>query len=153
MVFCHARHSRTDDAVTYAKHTDVPVEKTKAAIEKLLAQHGATSRGVMQDDTKWIAAIAFVIKGAHFRVDVPLPNRRHFKSAQAHDQAGRSRWRLVLLALKSKLELVALGASTVEREFLASLLLPNGHTVQEDLSEIIRRGMTDEGPRMLGGGS
>ena len=76
------------------------------------------------------------------------PTRR----TERTDQVLRTRWRLVLLALKTKLELVALGVSSVEREFMADMVLGNGRTVQENLAEFIQRGLGDDGPRMLGSG-
>jgi hypothetical protein len=50
------------------------------------------------------------------------------------EQATRSRWRAVLLLVKAKLEAIALGTSTAEREFFADLVLPNGRTVHASLA-------------------
>jgi hypothetical protein len=41
----------------------------------------------------------------------------------------RRRWRAMLLVIKAKLEIVATGSSSFEREFLADILLPDGSTV------------------------
>jgi hypothetical protein len=135
--------------MTFAAHTKVPVETTRAEIDRLLGRHGATQRGVMQNDETKQAIVAFVIQGAKYRIEVPLADKR---GARFSEQVQRTRWRLVLLALKTKLELVALGVSTVEKEFLASLVLTNGKTVQENLGEFIQRGLGENGPRMLGDG-
>jgi hypothetical protein len=45
------------------------------------------------------------------------------------DAATRQRWRALVLVLKAKLEAVASGISTVESEFLAGIVLPNGMTL------------------------
>lgn len=136
--------------MTFAQHTTVPVEQTKTEIDRLLEKHGATNRGTMQNDEKRIAIVVFTLKGAQYRIDVPLSSRT--PKTDRWQQTERTRWRLVLLAIKTKLELVALGVSTVEHEFLADMVLPNGRTVQEDIGEMIRRGMGSSGPRQLGGG-
>lgn len=49
------------------------------------------------------------------------------------------RWRALLLVTKAKFEAVASGISTVEREFLADLVLPNGRVVQEELAPRLAR--------------
>jgi hypothetical protein len=38
------------------------------------------------------------------------------------------RWRALALVIKAKLEAVAAGITTVEQEFLAHIVLPDGHT-------------------------
>ena len=38
-------------------------------------------------------------------------------------------WRALVLIIKAKLECIESGLSTVEEEFLASVVLPNGKTV------------------------
>jgi len=135
--------------MTFAAHTKVPVETTRAEIDRLLGRHGATQRGVMQNDETKHAIVAFVIQGAKYRIEIPLADKR---GKPLSDQILRTRWRLVLLALKTKLEIVALGVSTVEHEFMADLVLTNGRTVQENLGEFIQRGLGEDGPRMLGDG-
>lgn len=135
--------------MTYAKGTTVDVEKSRLDVDRLLARHGASQRGVMQDDAKEIAAVAFVIRGAKYRIDIPLPKRSQIRDPRKHAQACRERWRLVLLALKSKLELVALGGSTIEREFFADLVLPNGQTAHQGFSELLRNGLGDGLMRLL----
>ena len=53
--------------MTFAQHTKVPVETTRAEIDKLLGRHGATQRGVMQDDEKQRAIVAFAFRGRSTR--------------------------------------------------------------------------------------
>jgi hypothetical protein len=43
------------------------------------------------------------------------------------------RWRSLLLRIKAKLEAIADGMTTVEEEFLANLMLPDGSTVIEEV--------------------
>lgn len=52
----------------------------------------------------------------------------------AYDQAVRSRWRALLLIVKAKLEAVEAGIVTLESEFLAHILLPDGTTVYDQVA-------------------
>jgi hypothetical protein len=124
----------------YAEGTTVPVEKTRAEIERLLTRHGANQLGLVTDTERGLAVVLFTIEGRQVRLRVPLPQLADFardghrivpKETQARrwEQANRERWRAVLLVCKAKLELVELGLSSVEREFLADIALPNGQTV------------------------
>ena len=138
--------------MTFAQHTTVPVEKTRAEIDKLLGRHGATQRGVMQDDEKQRAIVAFAIQGAKYKIEVSLKVKATRRTERS-DQVLRTRWRLVLLALKTKLELVALGVSSVEHEFMADMVLPNGKTVQENLGDFINADLETTDRGCWGGGS
>jgi hypothetical protein len=128
----------------YAEGTTVPVEKTRAEIERLLYRHGASQLGLVSDTERGLAFVLFTIEGRQVRLRVPLPRLEDFakdghrivpKEVQVRrwEQASRERWRAVLLVCKAKLELVELGLSSVEREFLADIALPNGQTVGEFL--------------------
>jgi hypothetical protein len=132
----------------FASSTSVSVDKTRLEIEALLAKAGATARGTAIDEAKNLAKVIFYLKGARFCVSLPLPPYKatlHYKNTRralaTHEQAVRTRWRVLLLLLKSKLEAVRLGISSAEKEFLADLVLENGRTVHEDLPELLRLGM------------
>jgi hypothetical protein len=59
--------------------------------------------------------------------------RREDRNRNA-EQVEREHWRALLLLVKAKLEFVAGGLSTVEREFLAHVVLPNGSTVGDEIA-------------------
>ena len=60
----------------------------------------------------------------------PTGRERSGKAAEdAYEQAVRQRWRALALVIKAKLEAVEAGISTVEREFLDAIMLPDGRTV------------------------
>ncbi len=135
----------------YARGTSVPVEKTRAEIDALLARHGAAQRAIGADDARGEAHVFFVLGGRQIRLPVKLPTlaeipapRRMTRAgsgdprARALEQAVRERWRAVLLLLRAKLEAVALGWTTVEREFLADVFLPDGRRVGEALAPLLQ---------------
>lgn len=154
----------------YASGTTVSVEKSKAELDKLLAVAGAHQRSLGSDDQRGMAFVIFAIKAnaqtaavRQVRLELALPKisdfqriygRRGKSPEQRYEQACRERWRLLVLLVKAKLEAVAAGITTVEREFLADVLLPDGKTVHRVLEAGIAESYaTGTMPRMLGMGS
>jgi hypothetical protein len=142
------------------------VEKTRADIERLLSRHGASQLGLISDTDRGIAFVLFTIGGRQVRLKVPLPRLVDFAKdghritpkeirERRWEQANRERWRAVLLVCKAKLELVEIGLSTVEREFLADIALPNGQTVGEFMRPQLQEayGSGRMPPMLPGGGS
>ncbi len=160
--------------MAYAEGTTVPVEKTKTELDVLLGKHGATQRGSFTDDTKGVAVVLFQLDGRKYQILVPLPQahdvmpsktkdeprgwngwdakKRQAWVSKTFDQRSRERWRAVLLLCKAKLELVALGVSSVEREFLADLVLPTGERVHDAVAKNIQTYYVNGTPptRLLG---
>jgi len=166
-------------AKRYAEGTSVPVEKTKANLEALLAKHGAHQRLFATDDRAGRAIVQFRMMDRnvklHLRVDVddlPDPQQRStYQDGCPHGwnswtskrraewvsskvaQREREAWRRLLLLTKAKLEMVADGATTFEREFLPDLLLPDGSTVHERLGPQLEAAYTTgEMPPLLPAG-
>lgn len=137
----------------FAKKTVVPIDRSKAEIEKILTRYGATSFA-----SGWAgstATIAFEAKSRRVRFNLPLPDRKKFYSQEAYDQKVRQAWRCLTLAIKAKLEVVASGIATFEEEFMAHVVLPNGETIGKWMEPQIK-GVYDSGmmpPLLLGSGS
>lgn len=121
--------------MSYAKGTSVPVERSKAEIERLLQANGATAF-----HSGWnaeFASLGFTLKGTQVMIGVPLPqpsDYRHLSRTRgeaAYHAESRRRWRCLLLILKAKFEAIESGISTIEKEFLADVVLPNGRTLGE----------------------
>lgn len=124
----------------YAASTEVPVDRSRAEIEKILQRYGATSFAYGWDRAG--ARIGFEANGRQVRFYLPLPDRgweqfqltptgrdRSAAAAQlAWEQACRQSWRALALVIKAKLEAVEAGITTFEDEFLAHLVLPSGQT-------------------------
>ena len=117
----------------YAADTEVTVEKSKAQIERLLMDWKATTFASMTGPLQ--AVIMFEMAGRKIKFVVPLPQLSEFhgrrKPKEAMDQATRSRWRALYLALRAKLEMAATGITTFEDEFLSHIVMPDGRTVGE----------------------
>lgn len=134
----------------YAQDTAVSVEKSKAEIEALLTKYGATA--FMSGTNQTEAVIAFEMQARKIMFRLALPNKsdrrfthtaersrpRHPDDAfKAWEQACRSRWRALALAIKAKLEAVAVGITTFEDEFLAHIVMPDGLTVGQHTRPLI----------------
>lgn len=113
----------------YADRTLVPVEKSKAQIEKLLNEFKATS--FMTGTNRHSSMIAFSMADRNVKFILPLPSRDKYPSNASHEQAIRTRWRALYIALRAKLEMAATGITTFEDEFLAHIIMPDGQTVGE----------------------
>ena len=152
----------------YAAGTDVPVERSKAEIERLLTYYKAEQFAYMRDATKTI--IAFRMFGRAMKLEVwnpgpkekdiaMSPSGRERTPAQIESaiaQETRRRWRGLLLMLKAKIEAIHTGIATPEDEFLAYTLLADGRTVGEwaatDGKKALESGRMPAS-RLLGAGS
>jgi hypothetical protein len=141
--------------VSYAENTSVPVERSKAEIERVLERYGAEGfmYGIRQDR----AVIAFEANARHVRFILPFPDpqspefvttptgRRRKGDAvnSAYDQEVRRRWRALALAIKAKLEAVDTGITEFDEEFLAHIVMPGGKTVAETAIPAVQKAYTN----------
>lgn len=109
--------------MAYAEQTKVPVEQTKAEIERTLVRYGADRFAYFTESGK--AVIVFEAKDRRLRFDLPLPAGEGDKEQKLR----RQKWRALLLCIKAKLESVASGIESFEEAFLAHVVLPDGQTV------------------------
>ncbi len=130
-------------------------------IERTLARYGATEfiYGARPDQ----AVVQFKFGERIMRFNLPLRGWEEFKTSdkgrarrdkpakKAWDQDVRRRFRALALVLKAKLEAVESGITTVEEEFYAHVLLPNGKTVYEETRKKVAHAYaTGDVPMALG---
>jgi hypothetical protein len=133
--------------MTYAHRTEVSADKTRAEVERALVRWGAHEFAYAWTATEARIAFAIANRKVMFRLPLPDRNERRFThtpgkglqrtpaaAEQEYDQAVRQRWRALLLVIKAKLEAVESGITTMEAEFLAHILLPDGSTVGEQVA-------------------
>jgi len=127
----------------YARETAVSAERSRAEIEATLKRYGASAFGYLTRPDR--AAVEFQMNGKRIRFIVPLPEPADYAMTEgrrprrrtpgqlqvAVEQAVRQRWRALNLVIKAKLEAVASNITTLEQEFLAHIVLPNGQTAGE----------------------
>lgn len=157
--------------MTYAKDTEVSVEKTRAEIERTLVRYGATGFMYGWDGNQ--AVIAFKMNDRRVKMMLTLPDRdapefvykkinaSHYRTVRtsqqrqaAWEQACRQKWRALSLVIKAKLEAVEAGITTLDDEFLAHVMLPDGQTVgQWARPQIEQVYLTNRMPSLLMGGN
>lgn len=142
----------------YAAQTTVSVDRSRAEIEHLLERFGASSFISGWDKAQGVASLAFELHGRRFRFRLELPDpdapefvykkinqsdyrekRTPAQQRAAWEQVCKERWRALALLIKAKVAAVDAGITTVEEEFLPSVLLPDQRTVSEWLQPQVAR--------------
>lgn len=135
-----------------------------AYVHFALAPKPTPAKRVLEDG-QWKNVAAVTHPPRRVRLRLPLPMRKDFRldhrnyvrsegaQTKAWDQAKRERWRGLVLLLKAKLEAIDIGMSTVEREFLSDIFLPDGRTIHEALEAPLAAAYaTGNMPPLLGAG-
>lgn len=135
--------------MSYAEHTKVSVDRSKNEIEKTLLRYGADDFMYGSSATKG-GGIMFKYNNRLIKIGVPLPNRDDYQYETRYNQEYRRRWRVLLLALKAKLELVDAGLVSFEDEFLAQTCLPDGTTIADTIQPQIQQAIKEGNvPKLL----
>ncbi len=133
----------------YARGTSVGIERSREELERILARYGADQ--FMYAISKGEAAVGFTFKQITYKIEIKMPSRDECKSTptgrysrsekaidDAWDQAKRQTWRALVLFIKGKLEGVEQGFSSIEKEFLAHVLLADGTKFGDHAQEAIQ---------------
>jgi len=144
----------------FASNTSVSPEKTQNDIRDTLRKYGAGKFGIMEEASN--AYVMFEFDRLMIQLTVGLPDKKEFvktetgrprkKSAvdEAYNQAVRQRWRALLLAIKAKLEAIECGISTIEKEFMAFVVMPDGKSLGDHLIPKLKDiSQTGKLPRLL----
>lgn len=125
---------------TYAENTQVPVERSRAEIERTLQRYGAGAFMYGWDQSQ--AVIGFDVDGRRYRISLSLPAKEDFTYTEsgrartstqaiqsAWEQANRQRWRALSLWVKATLEAAEAGIVALEIALQPFTVLPSGQTV------------------------
>lgn len=128
----------------YAANTSVSSDQSVTEIQKIIRRYGAD--GFVYGWDGDMARVLFRLSGKQIRFELKLPSRADFNTTEtgrrrrssaaaesAWEQAGRQRWRALALVIKAKLEAVESEITTVEQEFLAHIVMPDGQTVGDHI--------------------
>jgi hypothetical protein len=110
--------------VAFAKGTVVPIDRSKAEIERLLSRYGATSFASGWQAHTGHATIMFEARERRVRFELPMPETKMYRSLDKLEAERRRRWRCLALVIKAKLEAVASEIVSFEEEFLAHIVVP-----------------------------
>lgn len=122
----------------FAESTVVSVMKTKQELEALVTKAGATHFGALNTDAG--TTVAFIFKERRILFDLKLPSVETFSKKKNRsgwmetctkedqlkrwEQACRTGWRALFLAIKAKLVTIDSGIETVDEAFLAHIVVP-----------------------------
>lgn len=112
----------------FAERTTVPVNTTRAEIEKTLIRFGASKFMVMVDGDAFKATVQFFARERWIRLTLQLPDPKVERNCAAEE---RRRWRSLAALVKAKLVAVDDGLVEFEEEFLPHVLMSDGMTVYE----------------------
>jgi len=129
---------------TYAKGTEVSIDRTRGELEKILKARGASGFMFGWEEGNDFHVIAFRLADRLIRLTVPrswpdehrrTPGGRQTRTLAAAEKAAegeeRRRWRSLLLVIKARMVAVDDGVETLEAAFLPWVVLPNGQTVAQ----------------------
>jgi hypothetical protein len=106
----------------YAASTSVPVERSRAEVERVLTKYGATRFGTMSEETK--VTVYFEVKGRTVQWSIPLPPKSKYRYEKDYDQEVRRRWRVLVITIKAMLEAVESKLLTFDEAFLPHIVIP-----------------------------
>jgi hypothetical protein len=142
--------------MSYAEATRVPIGRSQEEIKKILTKYGATGFAFGEQTGKAVVMFEMASRRVRFILPIPLKGTYRDKrgillNQERLEQLKRSRWRSLALAIKAKLECVESGIATLEEEFLAHIVLPNGHTMGEvSIPQIAKSYENGKMPPLLG---
>jgi hypothetical protein len=139
--------------MAFAENTSVPVEKSRAEIERLLSRHKCSKFMAGVDHDAHRATVQFAAHNRIVKFEIGLPDATDKKYRLDRNgwqrspsgiekivqQEERTRWRALLLVIKAKLEAVESHIATFEDEFLAHVLLPNQQTVAQYIGPTVEK--------------
>lgn len=125
----------------YAAGTTVPVSRSQDEIRDTLRGLGADQIGVMEGGGR--GYVVFKIRETLYRVASP-----EIKVKGRQDPAPEHRriWRAIVLLVKARAVAIREGITTVEREFLADAVMPDGSTFADHSPRLIEQAYRDNGP-------
>src|SRR5437660_435730 len=131
--------------------TDIPVDKTIAEIQKILAQNGARGIAIEYDEQGDIQDIFFkiIVQGKELPFRLPAKAQRvytalHGSAPQWHHtrygqtwkaEAERIAWRICKTWLEAQITLINLEQAKIEEVFLPYLILPGKKTLFETMEQ------------------
>lgn len=128
----------------YAQDTKVPVNKSHNDVHKELTAIGAERIGIMFGGDQG-SIVVFQAGDVMYKITQPDLS----DAIKNTDQAERAAWRAVFLLVKAKAVAIKQGISTVEQEFMANTVMPDGSTLIEHHRDIVEHNYSNDGPPRL----
>jgi hypothetical protein len=127
----------------YAEGTKVPVAQSEAEVKTMLKAMGSDRIAVLEEEGT--SSIFFQIGTTSYKISTP-PLRQDVRNQDAEH---RRVWRSLVLLVKAKKTAITEGITTVEREFLSDVVMPDGSTLIEHAPTMIESAYNEGGPPRL----
>ena len=132
--------------MAFAEKTDVPLERSIAEIIGMLRKAGAQRIAQYEEPDRFTIFFHMADRYVQFRVPLVTEYRgpsRHGNGAPVDrqkwiDQRNRQKGRALMLVIKAKLESVESQVETFEEAFLANVVMADGATLYERISDRIQ---------------
>lgn len=111
--------------MSYASKTKVPVDRSRAEIERVIHKYGCTQYGTAVDYATGRVQVQFRASDRLVRIEMDTPK---------DDQRRRAKWRSLCLVLKAKLEAVTSRITTFDDEFMPHIVMPDNRTVSQHVA-------------------
>jgi hypothetical protein len=127
----------------YAEDTKVPISRSHDTIRTELRKLKAEQVGIMEGADRHY--VVFLVNDIRYIITTPpLPKAKDME--REHMRA----WRSIVLLVKAKAVAISEGISTVEREFLANAVMPDGTTLADHSTRLIQQAYKEGGsPKTL----
>lgn len=131
----------------YAENSKVPVDRSKAEIERLLMRYGADQFLRGSSLAPRCEMIAFRMQGRNVKLHLPMPDpgdelfrltptgmERSESVVRAEwEKEVRRRWRVFILLIKTQLEAIELGIMDLDEAFFANIVVPGGRRLVDEM--------------------
>lgn len=111
----------------YAENTSVPVDRSRAEIERNLIRFGASGFGYGWEGSQ--ETVLFTYRSKQVRLTLPMPSPSGFRTEAAREKERRRRWRSLAMVIKALLVGVADDILSFEEAFLSYFVMPDGFTL------------------------
>ena len=132
------------------KTTTITVERSQAEIKRMLSKIGAMKLVLIDEDDLGESQIVFVIDAPDgFRTMYQIRQPALVKGRTKKMMRRRLAWLATARLLEAKIDAILAGMTTIEKEFAAYTVLPDGSSLLDHHREIVSHNY-DQGPPLLG---
>jgi hypothetical protein len=147
----HAPPPRERPLGKYAAQTTVPVDRSKAEVERVLNRYGAIETGILTKSKEREVVLHFKVNKRTVNWPMALPPKTGFRTEAAYEQEVRRLHRVLVITVKAMLEAVEAKTTTFDKAFLSYMVVEGtdqtvGELVIPKLDTGLLRALAEENP-------
>ena len=118
----------------FAAGTSVSVSRSQGELKHLVCERwGATTYMMGEDSSRVVVQFQIDACNDELSATRPLNIRMEMPKGGKNDKEQREDWRAFVMVVKAKFVAIDSGISTIEREFLPDIVMPNGRTIEQNV--------------------